>query len=453
MGSKHYYYSTRDLLIMAALAALGGLASTYINFIGDFFQSMLGFAGTTQWAAGLHVLWLILAVGLTRKQGAGTITGILKGAVELFSGNTHGLLVILVNVVAGVLVDLSLLPFRKKDHWLTYSVAGGLAAASNVIVFQLFAAVPADMLAFGIIGLIAVVAFSSGVLFAGVLGYGLLTTLRRSGVVKNQAPQPAEKNTAWIILLAGLITAAGIFSYLKFLTPGGEPLLISGTAGETFSFTPEQSSLEQQEAAVDRVGVAVSYRGYPLLSVLNESGAEMDFDFAVLHASDGYSFFITRAELEDNSSILIQPQGKGKNLVYNMVGPRSKKAWVNGVVEISLIDGEPLQLSVADRKANFYPGEWLEEMDSTGLDLGEGVQKYQGVALVVLFKEELLEGGYSEFVFESSSGEIEKLPAGRVEADSGIRVFVVLGQDRVRYAAAHLDGTVYLMDLIRVSLQ
>ena len=315
MGLKHYYYSTRDLLIMAALAALGGLASTYINFIGDFFQSMLGFAGTTQWAAGLHVLWLILAVGLTRKHGAGTITGILKGAVELFSGNTHGLLVVLVDVVAGVLVDLSLLPFRKKDHWLTYAVAGGLAAASNVFVFQLFAADPADILAFGIIGLIALMAFFSGVLFAGVLGYGLLTTLRRSGVVKNQAPQPTEKNTAWVILLAGLITAAGIFSYLKFLTPGGESLLISGTALETYSFNPERSSLEQEEAAVDRGGVEVSYRGYPLQSVLNESGAELDFDFAVLHASDGYSFFITRAELEENSSILIQPQGKGKNLV------------------------------------------------------------------------------------------------------------------------------------------
>ena len=76
-----YYYSTRDLLMMAALAALGGVASTYINALGDAVQSVVGFAGTTQWAAGLHVLWLILAVGLTGKQGAGTITGVLKGAV------------------------------------------------------------------------------------------------------------------------------------------------------------------------------------------------------------------------------------------------------------------------------------------------------------------------------------------------------------------------------------
>jgi len=51
------------------------LISDEVNAIGDFFQSILGFAGTTQWVAGLHVLWLTLAVGLTRKQGAGTLTG------------------------------------------------------------------------------------------------------------------------------------------------------------------------------------------------------------------------------------------------------------------------------------------------------------------------------------------------------------------------------------------
>ena len=59
---KDYYFSTKDLLFIAGFSAIGGVASTYINMIGDFFQSLLGFAGTTQWAAGLHVLWILLAV-------------------------------------------------------------------------------------------------------------------------------------------------------------------------------------------------------------------------------------------------------------------------------------------------------------------------------------------------------------------------------------------------------
>jgi len=83
LSQRRVYFSTRDMLMMAALAALGGVVSTYVNAIGDFFQSIFGFAGTTQWAAGLHILWLTLAAGLTRKQGTGTITGSLKGAIEI----------------------------------------------------------------------------------------------------------------------------------------------------------------------------------------------------------------------------------------------------------------------------------------------------------------------------------------------------------------------------------
>jgi energy-coupling factor transport system substrate-specific component len=180
--SKRFYFSTRDLLLMAALAALGGVAGTYVNALGDAFQATLGFAGTTQWAAGLHVLWITLAVGLTGKQGAGTLTGVLKGVVELLSGNTHGLLV--------VLVDVGVLPFRKKDSLPALCLAGGLASASNVFVFQLFAVLPADTLAYGAMLLVAGGALISGVLFAGVLGVLLLNALRQAGVVRDRASVP-----------------------------------------------------------------------------------------------------------------------------------------------------------------------------------------------------------------------------------------------------------------------
>ncbi len=81
------------------------MTGTYVNAIGDLMQSILGFAGTTQWAAGLHVVWLTLAMGLTGRVGAGTVTGLLKGLVELLTGNTHGLLVVLIDLIAGLLVD------------------------------------------------------------------------------------------------------------------------------------------------------------------------------------------------------------------------------------------------------------------------------------------------------------------------------------------------------------
>ena len=152
MRADRYHFSTRDLLMMAALAALGGVTGTYLSAAGSLIQAAIGMPGSLQWAAGLHVLWLVLAVGLTGKQGAGTVTGILKGAVELFAGSTHGLLVVLVDLVAGILVDVGFVLFRGtargRDRLPAYLVAGGLASASNVFVFQLFASLPADVLSY-----------------------------------------------------------------------------------------------------------------------------------------------------------------------------------------------------------------------------------------------------------------------------------------------------------------
>jgi ABC-type thiamin/hydroxymethylpyrimidine transport system permease subunit len=88
---------------------------------------------------------------------------------------------ILADSCTGLLVDLGFLLFRNKDSLAAYSLAAGLASASNVLVFQLFASVPADTLAYWAMLLVAGVALLSGVLFAGVLSRGLLNALRRAG--------------------------------------------------------------------------------------------------------------------------------------------------------------------------------------------------------------------------------------------------------------------------------
>jgi energy-coupling factor transport system substrate-specific component len=454
MKAQRYYYTTRDLLLMAALAALGGISSTYINFIGDFFQSFLGFAGTTQWAAGLHVLWLVLAVGLTRKIGAGTITGFLKGGVELFSGNTHGLLIVLVDLVAGVLVDLGILPFRRKDHWTTYALAGGLASASNVLVFQLFAAVPADFLTFGLIGLIALVAFLSGVVFAGILGSGLLVTLRRSGVVKDQPVQPLGKRARLVLLATAIFLSGGLFGYLKFSLSGGDTVAITGAVQSPYEFFPDQTGIAERVVTSEVNGLSRSYKGYPLGDILAESEPDPNADLILLRASDGYVFFISIKELESNPGIVLQAQGKGDQQTFNVAGPESNKAWVNGVLEIQVIQSDPLLVDIQGERFPFIASEWVESMDSTTLDLGYGPAKYQGVPLGLLLDS--LSPGLDdarEVLAESINGSQHRLTVHEIRKDDGIRVFLNLSQGRVIYALAHLDGEVYLTGLESITIQ
>jgi len=187
--SRPHFFSLHELLIMAALAALGGVSGSAVSMIRTAVHALVVLPGGMQFFGGIHVLWLVLAVGLIRKPGAATITGVLMGAVELLSSNPHGLIVLMYAVLGGIGVDLVWLLLGRRDGLVTYMLAGGVGTASNVFVLALVASLPAQGGVMAGLGVLAGVAFVSGVFLAGLLGWWLLTTLRRAGVVGAQ-PQP-----------------------------------------------------------------------------------------------------------------------------------------------------------------------------------------------------------------------------------------------------------------------
>lgn len=440
--------------MMAALAALGGVTSTYVNALGDAVQSVVGFAGTTQWAAGLHVLWLILAVGLTGKAGAGTITGLLKGAVELLTGNTHGLLVLLIDLIAGVLVDLGLLPFRNRDSLPAYAFAGGLAAASNVFVFQLFASLPADILAYGAILLIGAVAFASGVVFAGVLGFALLNALRRSGVVKNHEPQVVNRRAYLAGLAFALIVAGGLFVYLRQSLRGPADVHIGGAVAAPYDFPSEHGDIPLVTAEVASRGAATRYEGYSLAEIIRYAEPEPGAENILLRAIDGYAFLIGMDELERNPNILLSPQGRGDEASFNIVGPESSKAWVRSIQEVIVIGASTLPVEGAlDAPAEFNPADWVASMDSIDLNVGGAVQKLQGTPLGEVLASMRPEPGAQSVVLHGADGETVSLPLPEVMADDSIRLFTVVEADAVWFAVARMDGEVLLAPVTRIVVQ
>jgi energy-coupling factor transport system substrate-specific component len=77
--SSAYYLSTRDLVTIAVLSALGGAISTFVGYLGLLLNAAIGTPfGAGQFFSGLHVFWIILASGLIRKPGVATATGLLK---------------------------------------------------------------------------------------------------------------------------------------------------------------------------------------------------------------------------------------------------------------------------------------------------------------------------------------------------------------------------------------
>jgi energy-coupling factor transport system substrate-specific component len=453
MDQKRYYFSTRDLLMMAALAALGGVTSTYLNALGDLFQSIFGFAGTTQWAAGLHVLWLTLAVGLTRKQGAGTITGLLKGGVELLTGNTHGLLVVLIDVVAGLMVDLGFLPFKNKDSLAAYCLAGGLAAASNVFVFQLFASVPADTLAYWVLLLVAAVALLSGVLFGGVLARALVSALRRAGVVKDSPPAPmSRKIYAVFLVTAGLLTVA-LALFLRQALRGPATVHIGGAVAETYDYPLEHDDLPLITAESSLRDVAASYTGVPIRDLIARAQPEAGASLLLVQGSDGYGFFIGMEEVIENEGLLLAPQGDGDDASYNVVGAENSKAWVRGTTELIVIEPATLAISGAlGQAAPYDPDDWQFEMDSTRLDLGQGPKKYQGVSVGKVLQPMEPQPGATTVAIESEEGAVS-LQLFEVMEDDDLRLFTVIDGADIFFVIARMGGEVIADKVTSIEVQ
>ena len=130
-------FKTRELALIIILSALGGAVSVPLGYAGNLLNAVpiLPF-GSPQILSGVHVLWLLLARLLTRKTGAATFAGAVKGLVELSLFSFHGVQVLPISIVEGIVVDLVLsVPGRASSARV--AVAGGLSASSNVLVLWL----------------------------------------------------------------------------------------------------------------------------------------------------------------------------------------------------------------------------------------------------------------------------------------------------------------------------
>jgi ABC-type thiamin/hydroxymethylpyrimidine transport system permease subunit len=438
---KTSYFTTRDLMMMATLAAMGGIASTYINLIGDFFQSFLGFAGTTQWAAGLHIIWLMLAAALINKAGAATATGIIKGFVELLSGNTHGLLVLIIDVSAGLIIDLILLPQKDKKPGMLFFLAAGLASASNVFIFQFFASIPKDILTFLAILVTSSVSFLSGVIFGGFLVKGLLISLEKIGLYTVQQRPPSSKKI-WPVVIgitAILLIAGSGWFYFKQQT-NTQTIAIDGNVANPYQFPDKANVIPEIEVQASINNATRKYTGYPLSKIIDFAKPLDNSGDLQITASDGYSFFIPMEEVYSNNNLIITQEKAGSNALFNIVGALSSKAWVRGINEIKLIKINGIE--VKGKVSNpfvFVPDQWVPEMDSTAVNVNGETKKLQGVPLENLWEKAQPTDRATLMVLLSLNNAYE-IGKDKFLANDSIRIFINLTPQGTQYLLGTMTG-------------
>lgn len=172
---RYRRFTSLELSFIIILSALGGAVSVPIGRIGDLLKTIPGIPfGSSQALSGLHVIWLVLAAGLVKKTGSGTMTGVLKGLIELCLFSFHGIFVLLISTVEGLIVDAVFI-FARRNNTPSICLAGGLSSASNVAVLQLILLprLPAAILAF-----MYLTSFISGLAFGGYLSKRILDIAR-----------------------------------------------------------------------------------------------------------------------------------------------------------------------------------------------------------------------------------------------------------------------------------
>ena len=175
----------RELVTIAILSSLGGAVSTFVGYLGNMINLALGVPfGAGQFMAGLHVFWLVLVRVLVPKKGAGAFGGLLKGLTELFTGSTHGIVIVIVSLVQGMIIDFAAVvggdPRNTTTSRLFWWLTAGISAASNVIVFQMLYFEGVSWL---YIIVISILAFCSGIIFAGYFAWETLEFIKETGII------------------------------------------------------------------------------------------------------------------------------------------------------------------------------------------------------------------------------------------------------------------------------
>lgn len=303
--SKKYYFSTKDLVTIAILSALGGVLSTYIGYLGNLINRLFGVPfGAGQFMAGLHMFWIVFAISMLNKKGTGTFVGILKGFVEFLSGGKLGLFAIVLTGIQGLLADISFLPF-KKDSSTGYIIAGGISTAANVFIFQLFFA-PYEALPLFLA--ISIIALISGIIFAGIFPKNVIELFKEN---KNEK---TKKTTLKKSVTFGIITilALGAVSFYITQPLAKEGIPIEGKVESPYIFYPQNFNNEKITISAELKGdysyvEAKDYVGIPLYSIIEK--ANPNGNTIKIVAKDLYEVKFSLQEIMDNSDLIISKEG------------------------------------------------------------------------------------------------------------------------------------------------
>jgi len=336
-GGNRSRLEIRDLVLIALLAAVGGVLSTYIGYLGNLVNRLFGVPfGAGQLIAGLHIVWPLLARALVGRFGSGTLTGLVKGVVEFLSGGTHGVVIVLVSVVEGLIVDVGMGMSRRRSLPIMM-LSGAAASVSNVFVFQ---AIYFSGVSLAFIFVMAGLSFLSGAFFGGYVTWDLQRLLTASRLIRT-SPQTRRTAVPWrrhllTLVVVGVTLAGGVYYYVAVFDPFAAPdaARIEGAVAAPYMFRYDEWDGDRVSITAELRGSVTyvpprEYVGVPLREILSLADPQEGAGRVRVIADDGYEVsFELPAVLADPRILLTLGEGRLRLVAADYEG----SLWVERVV-------------------------------------------------------------------------------------------------------------------------
>ena len=327
--------STRDIVTIAILASLGGALSTFVGYLGNLINLSLGVPfGAGQFMAGLHVFWLVLIRVIVPKRGVGTAGGLLKGMIEMFTGSTHGIVIVVVSLIQGFVVDISASAAGSTENpadssRITWWLGAGVSSAVNVIVLQLFYFTGAPFL---YIFVISILALCSGIIFAGYFAWETLEFLNDAGtisgfqstkpVIENSTPKSVAYRNLPAIAFVLFLTVGSLYYTTNIANVFADPYSceVRGLVDNPFSFTLEDFPGSEVTIEAELIGAyrhiqPTNYTGLLISTILQQASVQSGATGIQIIARDGYSISLDIADVMTDSELLLTRTDDGLWLI------------------------------------------------------------------------------------------------------------------------------------------
>ncbi|MFX0209550.1 MAG: ECF transporter S component [Candidatus Hodarchaeota archaeon] len=318
------YYETSDLVIIALFSALGGIFSTFIGYLGNLLNHIIGVPfGGGQILGGLHVFWIVLIYLLTKqKVGAALMAGILKGFVEFFSGSAHGILVVVLSGTQGLIIEIFIIIFLSTQNKSILSLAAGFSSLSNVIIQQILffnSQIPILFIVF-----IGFLSFISGFFLGGLFAISTWKIFERSDVLnwRKTPSDPSQLKQIQIlrIIIVIVIVVSEIGVFYLFAVQNRYSAEVSGDVFNPYTyyhsdFLDLQITVEANLTGDVTYVPPKNYTGVPLYNIVERAQPKTDNFIVQLSASDGYQVEFSGEEIDQDRSIIVTSTEIGLRIV------------------------------------------------------------------------------------------------------------------------------------------